>query len=175
MTIGTGQQMALADLRRLVEGLRPPVLDQLGLVGAIRQRADRFTGERSLVVTVDAADNVEPLPAAVEVAAYHIVSEALTNVVRHAQASTCTVRLWRDDALLLEVRDDGSGLPDSYRAGMGLHSIRERATELGGEATATREPRGGTAIRARLPLPAPASVAADWKPANDDGEHELAR
>lgn len=144
------QQQALADLRRLVEGLRPPVLDQLGLVGALRQRADRFAG---LVVTVDAAADLEPLPAAVEVAAYHIVSEALTNVVRHAQARACTVRLWREEALLLEVTDDGIGLPDSYRAGTGLLSIHERATELGGEADAVREPMGGTKIIARLPLP----------------------
>jgi signal transduction histidine kinase len=155
--MGNTHQQALVDLRRLVEGLRPPVLDQLGLVGAVRERADRFTGERGLVVTVDAAPDLEPLPAAVEVAAYHIVSEALTNVVRHAAARACTVRLWRDGGLRLEIRDDGSGLPDGYRAGMGLHSIRERATELGGEASAAREAAGGTAIRARLPLPAPAT------------------
>ncbi len=148
------QQQALGDLRRLVEGLRPPVLDQLGLAVALRQRADRFTG---LVVTVDAAEDVEPLPAAVEVAAYHIVSEALTNVVRHARANACDVRLrrdgTRDGALLVEVSDDGVGLPDSYRAGTGLHSMRERANELGGDADASRAPGGGTVIRARLPLP----------------------
>jgi two-component system, NarL family, sensor kinase len=154
--LGNTQRQALVDLRRLVEGLRPPVLDQLGLVGAVRERADRFTGERNLVVTVDAATDLEPLPAAVEVAAYHIVSEALTNVVRHASARACTVRMWRDGALRLDIRDDGSGLPDGYRAGMGLHSIRERAAELGGEASAVREATGGTTIRARLPLPAPA-------------------
>ena len=112
--------------------------------------ADRFTG---LVVMVDAADDLEPLPAAVEVAAYHIVSEALTNVVRHSHAGTCTVRLWRDDALLVEVCDNGVGLPDGYRAGTGLQSMRERATELGGQADAIRGCGGGTTIRARLPLP----------------------
>jgi signal transduction histidine kinase len=149
------QQLALADLRRLVEGLRPPVLDQLGLVGAVLQRADRFTAEQRLTVTVDAADDLEPLPAAAEVAAYHIVSEALTNVAKHAHARTAAVKLWRDGPqLLVEIRDDGAGLPDSYRTGMGLHSIRERATELGGEASAAREATGGTAVRARLPLQA---------------------
>jgi signal transduction histidine kinase len=145
------QRQALSDLRRLVEGLRPPVLDQLGLAGAVRQRADRFTG---IIVTVDAAEDMEPLPAAVEVAAYHIVSEALTNAARHAAAHTCTVRLWRDGGLRVEVRDDGVGLPENYRAGTGLHSIRERAAELGGDATASREVTGGTAVRARLPLTA---------------------
>jgi two-component system NarL family sensor kinase len=158
--LGDTQRQALVDLRRLVEGLRPPVLDQLGLVGAVRERADRFTGERNLVVTVDAATDLEPLPAAVEVAAYHIVSEALTNVVKHARARACTVRMWRDGALRLEIRDDGTGLPDGYRAGMGLHSIRERAAELGGEASAIREATGGTTIRSRLPLPSPAPVDA---------------
>jgi two-component system NarL family sensor kinase len=147
------QQLALADLRRLVEGLRPPVLDQLGLVGAVQQRADRFTAEHQLTVTVDAADDLEPLPAAAEVAAYHIVSEALTNVAKHAGARTADVKLWRNGPqLLVEIRDDGAGLPDTYRAGLGLHSIRERATELGGESTAVRGESGGTVIRARLPL-----------------------
>jgi two-component system, NarL family, sensor kinase len=150
--LGATQQQALGDLRRLVEGLRPPVLDQLGLVGALRQRGDRFAG---LVVAIDAAEDVEPLPAAVEVAAYHIVSEALTNVVKHAAARTCVIRLWRDDGLHLSVEDDGTGLPDSYRAGTGLHSIRERATELGGQATASRAASGGTVVAARLPLPSP--------------------
>jgi two-component system, NarL family, sensor kinase len=149
------QQQALVDLRRLVEGLRPPVLDHLGLAGALRQRADRFAG---LCVTVDAAQDVEPLPAAVEVAAYHIVSEAVTNAARHAGAQTCAVRIWREDGLRVEVRDDGVGLPDDYRAGTGLQSIRERATELGGDAAATREDTGGTTVRARLPLSAPPTL-----------------
>ncbi|GIH06879.1 hypothetical protein Rhe02_49460 [Rhizocola hellebori] len=148
--LATTQQQALTDLRRLVEGLRPPVLDQLGLVGAVRQRADRFTG---LAVTVEAAADLEPLPAAVEVAAYHIVSEALTNVVRHAGAHACAVRLWRDEGLRVEVSDDGVGLAESYRAGTGLLSIRERAAELGGEADAAPRAQGGTQIRARIPLP----------------------
>jgi signal transduction histidine kinase len=160
------QQLALADLRRLVEGLRPPVLDQLGLVGAVQQRADRFTAEQPLTVTVDAADDLEPLPAAAEVAAYHIVSEALTNVVKHAHARTCAVKLWREGPqLLVEIRDDGAGLPDTYRSGMGLHSIRERATELGGEASAARGATGGTLVRARLPLQAHDPAAAESQPA----------
>ena len=81
------QQQAIADIRRLVDGLRPPVLDQLGLVPALRERADRFTGQPAapLAIDVTAPLDLGALPAAVEVAAYHIVSEALTNVVRHAR------------------------------------------------------------------------------------------
>ena len=120
------------------------------LVAGVTRRRDQ---ERGLVVTVDAASDLEPLPAAVEVAAYHIVSEALTNVVKHARARECTVRLRRqEDALLVEVDDDGIGLASAYRAGAGLTTIRERASELGGEAIAVRGPTGGTVVQARLPL-----------------------
>ena len=150
------QQQAIADIRRLVDGLRPPVLDQLGLVPALRERADRFAGQPSAALAIDVAAPADlgVLPAAVEVAAYHIVSEALTNVVRHAHAGTCTVRLWRDGALHVEIADDGCGLPPVYRAGVGLNSIRERATELGGTASASGASNGGTVVRANLPLPA---------------------
>jgi signal transduction histidine kinase len=150
------QHQAIADIRRLVDGLRPPVLDQLGLILALRERADRFAAEcpHPLLIGVDAASDLGELPAAVEVAAYHIVSEALTNVVRHARADRCTVRLWRDGALHVEVADDGCGLPLTYRAGVGLTSIRERATELGGTGSAVAATGGGTVVAARLPLPA---------------------
>ncbi|GAA1869139.1 sensor histidine kinase [Asanoa iriomotensis] len=141
---------ALADLRRLVEGLRPPILDQLGLTAALREQATRLGGPVTITI---ATTDVEPLPAAVEVAAYHVVSEALTNVVRHAGAHTCVVHLRRDDALHIEVRDDGTGLPAVYQAGMGLRSMRERCAELGGTADIHTTPTGGTLVTAHLPLP----------------------
>jgi signal transduction histidine kinase len=152
------QQAVITDVRRLVEGLRPPVLDQLGLVPAIRERAttlsDRSDDDTGLTITVDAdADvDVEPLPAAVEVAAYRVVLEALTNVVRHAQATECRVRLWRSDALLVEVRDNGRGMPDVLRPGVGIGSMRERASELGGSCVVTNNRDGGTIVRARFPI-----------------------
>jgi two-component system, NarL family, sensor kinase len=142
---------ALRDIRRLVDGLRPPVLDQLGLLPALRDRAARLSG--SVVISVEADADPEPLPAAAEVAVYHIVSEALTNVVRHASASVCTVRLCRDDrALRVEIRDDGKGLPPGYQPGVGLQSIRERSAELGGSAEIRDAPEGGTVVSATLPL-----------------------
>jgi len=141
---------ALSDLRRLVDGLRPPVLDQIGLLPALRERAARLTG--AVIITVEAEPDLEPLPAAAEVAAYHIVSEALTNVVRHAGATACTVRLWRENGLRIEIRDDGVGLRPGYAAGVGLHSIRERSAELGGEADIRTGPTGGTVVTARLAL-----------------------
>lgn len=152
--LADNQQSLIADLRQLVEGLRPPVLDQLGLVSALQQRSTRFaTGTSPLLIHIDASDNIEPLPAAVEVAAYRIVLESLTNTARHAQATEATVQLRRSDGLLIQVRDNGCGLPDSYRAGVGLTSIRERATELGGSASITSAPGEGTLVQARLPLP----------------------
>ncbi|MFS8098983.1 histidine kinase [Lentzea alba] len=148
------QDNVIADIRRLIQGLRPPVLDQLGLVSALRERARSLVGDRAdLIIVVHVDDEVEPLPAAVEVAAYHIVVEAMTNVVRHTRADRCVVGLRRTEALFVEIKDNGQGLPDSYRAGVGLHSMRERATELGGAFTISTGHGTGTAVRARLPLP----------------------
>ena len=93
--------------------------------------------------TVEADDDVEPLPAAVEVAAYRIVLEAVTNAVRHSGARACTVALRRDGGdLLVRVRDDGAGSGRRPPAGVGLFSMRERAEELGGTCTVTSDARG---------------------------------
>jgi signal transduction histidine kinase len=140
---------ALRDVRRLIDGLRPPVLDQLGLVPALRERAARLGG--TLAITIEADEDVDSLPAAAEVAAYHIISEALTNVVRHSGATECAVRLHREDHLRIEVADNGIGLPPAYEAGVGLRSIRERCAELGGSAEIRAGGGGGTIVTARLP------------------------
>jgi signal transduction histidine kinase len=144
-------QAAIADIRRVVYDLRPPVLDDLGLVLALREQAAHYS-QAGLQIMITAPDNLPPLPAAVEVAAYRIVQEALTNVVRHAQARTCTVCLSLGAALAVEIRDDGGGLPPSGRAGVGLTSMRERTAELGGTCQIESEPGRGMCIRARLPL-----------------------
>ena len=117
--------MTTAEVRRLVYDLRPPQLDELGLIGALREQAGRFSGE--LEVSVAAPDALPPLPAAVEVAAYRIVTEALTNVARHAEASTCRVVLALDGSLDISVIDDGRGIAADARHGVGLGSMRERA------------------------------------------------
>jgi two-component system, NarL family, sensor kinase len=153
-TLAQTQQTLITDLHRLVDGLRPPVLDHLGLVAALRQRSTQFAADGRLEVTVDADGDIEPLPAAVEVAALHIVLESLTNVVRHANARRCGVRLRREPASLrIDIDDDGRGLPTAYRAGVGLASIRERAAQLGGTASITAGTGGGTSVHAVLPLP----------------------
>lgn len=145
-------QTAIADIRQLVYALRPPALDDLGLVAALRVEADRYESG-SLRITVAAPDRLPPLPAAVEVAAYRIAQEALTNVVRHAGARACTIRLAVDTgALQLEVVDDGRGFPANVRTGVGLTSMRERALELGGACVVAQRAEGGTYVRASLPL-----------------------
>ena len=147
---------AVADIRRVVYALRPPVLDELGLVAALREYAARYGGagpEAGLKVTVEAPPSLPSLSAAVEVAAYRIALEALTNVARHSGARSCTVRLSIvDGALRLEVVDNGHGLRPSTPAGTGLISMRERAQELGGTFEIEPVPGGGTTVRARLPL-----------------------
>jgi signal transduction histidine kinase len=102
---------------------------------------------------VVAGPGTDDLPAAVEVAAYRIASEALANVAKHASAATCRVELARDPdaALVVTVADDGRGIPPGAPAGVGLVSLRERAAELGGRCTVECPPSGGTVVRATLP------------------------
>jgi signal transduction histidine kinase len=145
-------QTAVGDIRRLVYKLRPPSLDELGLIPALREQAEQYNQD-GLHITLDAPEQLPSLPAAVEVAAYRIVQEALTNVVRHAQAHTCSIRFTLDNGLCMEVYDNGRGIPAGRRGGVGLTSIRERAAELGGTSEIEAIPAGGTRIFVRLPLP----------------------
>jgi two-component system NarL family sensor kinase len=158
-------QQAIIDIRQLVYQLRPPALDELGLAGALRELAAQFSGQTDvgalgdlassggLLVEVDVPAELAPLPAAVVVAAYRIATEALANAARHAHARTCMVRLAVNEALELEVCDDGRGLPDHYERRSGLRSMRERAGELGGTCTIQSAAGRGTRIHAHLPLP----------------------
>ena len=145
----------IADIRQLVYALRPPVLDELGLISAIREHAAAYDHSNGLHVSIETPERLPPLPAAVEVAAYRIVLEALTNVARHAHAQTCRIRLDITDAqaLCLEITDDGVGLPKDCRTGVGLTAMRERAVELGGECRIEPGPTHGTRVWAWLPLP----------------------
>ncbi|MDP9005330.1 MAG: histidine kinase [Actinomycetota bacterium] len=140
---------AFDDVRRLVRGLRPPVLDQLGLVGAIEVTAE----DLGLEVTT-AATTPQRLPAAVEVAAYRIASEALSNVARHAavDGARVTIAVVQGD-LVIEIVDCGVGLPEDFRSGVGVQSMRERAAELGGTCRLQGgDGAVGTVVTARLPL-----------------------
>ena len=143
---------AIADIRRLVYALRPPALDDLGLVGALREQAALLAQGARIDIDVQCPD-LPALPPAIEVAAYRIATEALTNVVRHARAGRCEVALRLGDELELDVDDDGIGpIREDARMGVGLRSMRERAAELGGTFEFGRSRLGGTRIRARFPV-----------------------
>lgn len=190
---------SVADIRRLVHDLRPPALDELGLVGAIRERIHDITrpmseAEKAVtgpvqIVASDrltrvtefrliAPDALPALPAAVEVAALRIVTEAMVNVVRHSGARGCDVRisyaLEPVAALTMEIVDDGTGLGELRRTspgpgGIGLQSMRERAEELGGSFLIESAKPAGTRVWARFPLSADAAAE---KPSKDHANPE---
>jgi signal transduction histidine kinase len=145
---------SLEDVKRLVADLHPTALEQVGLIAALHGYADTVTirSADSLHVSVTAPDRLQ-VPPEVEVAAYRIALEAITNVARHARATRCTVAVTQtDDDVVITIDDDGVGVPAVRQPGLGLRSITERATELGGTATVTGGPFGGTMVQARLPL-----------------------
>lgn len=144
----------IQEIRRLSRQLRPPALDALGLVGAIREQADALGG-RSVsgpVIIVEAPHDLPALPAAIEVAAYRITVEGMMNVVRHAAATTCRVSVGiADDQLRIDVSDDGIGMT-AADSGVGLRAMRERAEEVGGDVTIEPSAMSGTHLLARLPV-----------------------
>jgi len=141
---------AITDLRAIVYGLRPPALDDLGLLGAITTQTRRLSKGTALSVQV-AADGLPELPAAIEVAAYRIVLEAVTNTVRHSDARGCHVRLHTDGAgLVVDITDDGRSTAP-WSSGVGVVAMRERVAELGGTLSIGPTPDGG-AVHARFPL-----------------------
>jgi two-component system NarL family sensor kinase len=149
-------KQAIGDLRRIIYDLRPASLDELGLLGALGEQVDRF-GRQGLSVTLQAPPALPVLPAAVEVAAYRIVTEALVNVARHAHASRATVIVSIDDGFCLDVQDDGTASTangDGWRPGMGLVSMADRVAEVGGTLQAGPTPSGGR-VQANLPLELP--------------------
>ncbi|MCW2749095.1 MAG: hypothetical protein JWR83_205 [Aeromicrobium sp.] len=144
---------AIAEVRRLVEGLRPPALDELGLVGALRQQTSGLhtEGGSSLHVTISAPAGLPEMSAAVEVTAYRVIVEALTNVARHATATAADVELGVDGgALWLSVQDNGR-VADAWQPGVGMSSMRERVEQVGGTLTAAPGGEGGR-VDAVIPL-----------------------
>jgi signal transduction histidine kinase len=146
-------QLAIGEIRRLVDDLRPPALDELGLVAALHEQAAHYNQLGALRVEIDAPDALPSLPAAVEVAAYRIAVEALRNAARHAEARRCAIQLRLDDGLTVDISDDGKGISTQAHPGVGIGSMRERAAELGGTCVVEAAPLGGVRVRARLPLP----------------------
>jgi signal transduction histidine kinase len=143
----------VGEVKRIVRDLRPSALDQLGLVGAITEFARSL--DDAVQVHLDLPRREPALPAAVEVATYRIVTEALTNVVRHAAAASCWLRIETGAAVDIDVVDDGIGVPPDSLTGVGLAAMRERAEELGGTVTLAANPPHGTRVHVRLPAVLP--------------------
>lgn len=148
---------AIGDIRRLVYDLRPPVLDDLGLVDAVRAHAralDERTTEDPQAVRfeLEAPEAPVELPAAVELAAYRVALEAMTNVIRHARAARCWVRIEPGATLVVRVEDDGVGLALRGAAGIGLRSMRDRVHELGGSLQVVARHPSGTRVEASFPV-----------------------
>lgn len=143
---------AIQDIRRLVYNLRPPALDDLGLVEALKQSISRYESNE-LQIEFEIADIPSNLPAAIETAIFRIVQEALTNVVRHSGATFCTINLYQlSQHIYIEVEDNGHGLPSDYQSGIGLQTMRERAVELNGETVFQTLANGGTLVKTILPI-----------------------
>jgi signal transduction histidine kinase len=143
---------AIAEIRQIVHDLRPPSLDEFGLAGALQQLTETLrmnAGSTQFYLDIPCLPN---LSAALEVAVYRITQEALTNTLKHADAKTITVKIGLKSDLILSICDDGRGLPEHYRLGLGLRSMRERAEELGGTLTINKGENQGTEIKAVFPL-----------------------
>ncbi|HWJ97960.1 MAG TPA: sensor histidine kinase [Acidimicrobiales bacterium] len=159
--LGDELRQAIVEIRRVVHDLQPPVLGELGLIAALADQASSFSSPAAgagLEVELRAPSAVSDVPAAVELAVYRIVGEALTNVARHAGARRCSVTVDLVDAgrtLVVQIDDDGRGVADDAPAGMGTTSMVDRARELGGSCSVERSPCGGTRVRASLPLDRP--------------------
>jgi len=144
---------AIAEVRRIVYGLRPKALDELGLVGAVKQRVSnlRAADGQPMTVSVDTPPVLPELPAAVEVAAYRVAVEALTNVARHAGVNEAGLAMTLEQATLtIVVRDNGRTEPGA-KPGVGMASMRERVEQIGGTFT-VESGQTGTVVTADLPL-----------------------
>jgi signal transduction histidine kinase len=157
----TQAQTTITDVRRLVYDLRPPDLDEFGLLSALREYLHRHQ-TKSTTLRLAESPALPTLPAAAEVAAYRIVQEAINNALKHAHASEVIIRLTiegdveqsrevQQRALRMEIADNGIGIPADHTVGIGLHSMRERAEELGGACTITSN-QSGTQVVAYLPI-----------------------
>jgi signal transduction histidine kinase len=138
-------------VRRLLADLRPPGLAELGLVAALEDRARQLSRPGEFDIELRIADSLAPLAPGVEVAAYRIAVEALTNAARHSGGRRCCLKLSTDQLLRLTVTDDGHGLGSPNGDGMGIRAMRERARELGGRLTIG--PAAGSGVRVVAELP----------------------
>ena len=148
---------AATALRKVIHGLRPPVLDDIGITPALRQLVAEVRKRSTLTVNLRCTGTENGLPPEVKLTAYRIVQESLNNVMRHAQARRATIRVRFADPLTLTISDDGRGIPptavsaDGPQPGLGLIGMRERATLVGGTLRVSPRSPHGTTVQATLP------------------------
>lgn len=153
LELENGVERAIAEVRQVVDELRPPAIDDLGLFEAIHQRVQDLTGGSGIKMTLDFHGPLPELLAAVEVASYRIVIEAVMNVLKHAQAQACQIELKvLETSLWITVQDDGIGQARLNETGVGIGAMRERCEELGGRFEINTAETGGVRILAMLPL-----------------------
>jgi signal transduction histidine kinase len=143
-------EASVGEVKRIVRDLRPTALDDHGLGGALTEFVRSLDGVLDVQLDLPADEPI--LPAAVEVATYRIATEAITNVVRHAAARTCRLHLEVNECVDIDVTDDGVGISPNPQAGVGLATMRERATELGGTVAVSPVAPHGTRVHVVLPL-----------------------
>jgi signal transduction histidine kinase len=151
----------LDNVRRMIFDLRPTVLDDLGLLSALRWYAEERLRPLGVRVRVEISGAERRLPAQVETALFRVVQEAVTNIAKHAEAENAVLSIdFGDSAILIEIEDDGKGFDVQAFArstdkgrGLGLLGMRERITLLGGSISIDSEPGGGTRLKIEVPLP----------------------
>ena len=147
----------MAEVRQISRGLRPPLLDDLGLLAALQRLCDEAERRAGVAVSLRVHGTVPRLSPAAELTVYRIAQEALSNVDRHAGASTVEVRLWAADGRLeLRVIDDGVGFDDGQgdvaaQGTLGLAGMAERAALVGGSLLVRSQPGAGTTVAAAVP------------------------
>jgi two-component system sensor histidine kinase UhpB len=161
----------LHDVRTFARGLRPPLLDEVGLGPALQALIDGNVDRSALVVTLDVPERLPRLPPSIELAAYRVVQEALTNVLRHSGASRLSLAARNDGGTLaVWLIDDGCGFDPGQAAGatpgqhLGLVSMRERAAFAGGSLEVDSAPGRGTTVCLRIPLAASEGAGASAGP-----------
>jgi two-component system sensor histidine kinase DegS len=160
-------QTNIQDIRRLIYDLRPAILDELGLVAALREYVTRYQKEHNLEVTLSLPDGNSRLPAPLETALFRVIQEALANVARHAGAERVKIELQQDNSCVsASIADDGRGfdldqaLIQSRQGGhLGLWSMRERVEQLGGQFELRSTPGQGTTVMIKVPIHAEAARA----------------
>lgn len=161
-------QRCSSDIRTAAYLLHPPLLDEIGLLSALRWLADGLTRRSEINVVLQLPETLPRLPRDLELALFRVVQEAISNVHRHAQSPSVTIRLTLETAAItLEVQDAGLGIPEAFDSGnvpdpimrgVGLAGMRERLRQLGGQLTILSSP-SGTCVRATVPVPRTATTA----------------